>query len=71
MSLKSELCLLNKEVSGFLPVLCGWVNLYLSGFCAAFGFLGDTLGAASWEVPIFTVLLGFGLDEFAAWSEGL
>lgn len=54
----SELCLLNKEVSGFLPVLCGCVNLYLIGFCATFGFLGNTAGAASWEVPIFTVLLG-------------
>lgn len=54
----SELCLLDKEVSGFLPVLCDWVNPYLSGFCATFGFLGDTAGAASWEVPIFSVLLG-------------
>lgn len=40
----SELCLLNKEVSGFLPVLCDCVNPYLSGFVQHLVFLGTQPG---------------------------
>lgn len=40
--LLSELCSLNKEVSGFLPVLYDWVNPYLRRIWAAFGSLWDT-----------------------------
>lgn len=61
-----ELCLLNKEVSGFLPVLYDWVNPYLRRICAAFGSLGDHKGTTSWEVPIFQYPAGFGLGKFGA-----
>lgn len=61
----SELCLLDKEVSGFLPVLCGWVDLYLRRFCAAFGFLGDA-GELAHGSSDFQCPGGFGLGKFAA-----
>jgi hypothetical protein len=64
VSVLGGLYLLNKEVSEFLSVLCGWANPCLRRHCAAFGFPEDTQESCLLVCGQYQWPAGLGLDKF-------